>query len=118
MTGHGVGAVGGSGEFASDFQTALEERIIVVTAEAIASAVATGTGDCRVSLDVCSSASSNCVVSNFKCYGSGMDTVLPCCDDDYRCVKRNSRDYRCKHRLWRAPSFWDGEIAFCNNPAA
>ena len=110
-------AVGSGEDFVSDFQFAAEERMLESTARAIASAVATASevegNQCLISLDVCGANSERCVNRNQKCGGSGLDVVLPCCDPDHRCFRRNSRDFRCRHRNTRIPSFWDGSIADC-----
>lgn len=102
-------------QFNTDFQFAIEERMISATARAIASAVASAedADECSVVVSPCSSAHTSCVPNNQKCGGSGFEYVLPCCDPDYRCFQRNSRDYRCRHRNYTPPSFWDGTIQEC-----
>lgn len=107
--------MGNDYSFDTDFQFAVEERMVFATARAIARAVSDATDSdlCEVEVSPCSSASDTCIRNNLKCGGSGFDYVLPCCDEDYRCFQRNAVDFRCRHRNARLPSFWDGTLQEC-----
>lgn len=109
-------AFGDDYAFDTDFQFAVEERMIFATARAIARAVADAEAadECNVFVSPCSSGHSECVPRNQKCGGRDFDYVLPCCDPDYRCFERNSNDFRCRHRNWNPPSFWTGVIQECS----
>lgn len=101
--------------FAEGFEEIFVEKTISATARAIATAIAdAGTNnECSITVSPCASASDQCVPSNLQCGGRGFDYVLPCCDPDYRCYKRNSRDFRCRRKDSRLPSFWDKTLQEC-----
>ena len=115
----GVCAVGNGEEFATDFQFAVEERMLVATAVAIADAVADASlvdgHGCRAGGDVCAATSPQCVSGNSLCGGTdrGAADVLPCCDPDFRCFVRDERRFFCRRRTFRPPRFWDGRIEEC-----
>lgn len=97
-----------------DFQRAFEERTLIVTARAIATAVAEVTeagGDCRVSANACAAQSPSCVRRFRPCAGAGFGgEVLPCCNENDRCIKRGS-SFRCRDaRSSRAGD----EVVACN----
>lgn len=112
-------AVGSGEEFVTDFTFALEERMLIATARAIADAVADASeiegNRCLISADVCANNSEQCKERNQQCGGtsSGLEFVHPCCRPEDRCFRRNAADFRCRNRNSRIPSFWDGTIADC-----
>lgn len=112
-------SVGNGEEFATDFQFAVEERMLVATAVAIAGAVADASlvdgNGCRAGGDVCAATSPQCVSGNSLCGGTdrGAADVLPCCDPDFRCFVRDESRFFCRRRTFRPPRFWDGRIEEC-----
>ena len=110
-------AVGNGEEFVTDFQFAVEQRMLIATARAIATAVADADeidGNlCRISANPCASTSELCVGNNRRCGGDGFADVLPCCDPDFRCFVRDEARFFCRRRTFRPPSFWDGRIEEC-----
>lgn len=80
----------------ADLRAALEERMLTATARVIAFAIADARDQCEGG-------------TNGRCYSAGFDFVLPCCDPDHLCIRRNANDSRSFH----VPSFWDGSVREC-----
>lgn len=112
-------SVGNGEDFVTDFAFALEERSVVATARAIASAVADGRDEveqiCGGTAGACASTSADCLDINGICGGTSaaFSGVRPCCDPDFRCFRRNEAEFRCRHRNSRLPGNWDGRLEEC-----
>lgn len=116
-------AVGVDSSFVTDFQFALEERMLTATASAITSAISRASehsDGCSIEIEVCGK-TSECARNNRVCRGPGIAGTLPCCNSDYHCVRRNDDESRCRRISAPIPSFYEGTIeapTTCRLPTA
>lgn len=109
--------------FVTDFEFAIEERMVTATAAAITSAIARASehsDGCSIELEVCGK-TSPCARRRGVCRGPGVNGVLPCCDSGYHCVRLDDEESRCRRMDRPAPSFYEGTIeppTTCRRPAA
>lgn len=100
-----------------DFDIAVEERMVIATARAIATAVAEGGDGCRASGDVCARTSPQCASTNAACGGAGFEHVLPCCEANQHCVVNTDAEFRCWTKSFPVLPGWNGTVAECTLPS-
>lgn len=74
--------------------------------------------DCLIGLGVASDTIPKCdglacAGKNKKCGGKGFAEVLPCCNDDFLCVKKNNGFMQCRRDGIPRDDTWDGTVVTC-----
>ena len=98
--------------FVDDFGFEIAERMETATAEVITNAIARASqdgGTCTNEIIPCVR-TGECARRNRACRGPGIDGVLPCCDSNYNCVRRDEEVSRCRRVGTSIPSFYEGTI--------
>lgn len=115
-------ACAGSGDSFSinEIQRDIVDATIDALAEAIVEAVVDG-DDCSISINVdadvipSSTCDGKCARNFKKCGGRNFPEVLHCCNDSFKCVKKNNNYMQCREG-GRPPANkpgWDGSIVTC-----
>lgn len=107
-------AGGNSTAFLNDFQRSMEEASILAAARlaAFVDVITDEDGNCEVDIGISEACAETtlCAVAETNCRGPGINGLIPCCEADYVCTRKDSIISRCLLKGASLHSIFEGTI--------